>query len=68
MIPGAIIQIGNLDDAIDVTTWNNSSKQIEVTLDDTDGSIKALFDSTTSPSARSASTSGSPVLPGATGS
>ena len=45
VIPGAIIQIGNLDDAIDVTTWNNSSKQIEVTLDDTDGSIKALFDS-----------------------
>jgi hypothetical protein len=45
VIPGAIIQIGNLDDAIDVTTWNNSSKQIEVTLDDTDGSIKDLFDS-----------------------
>ena len=44
VIPGAIVQISDLDDAIDVTTWNNSSKQIEVTLDDTDGSIKNLFD------------------------
>ena len=33
-----------MDDAIDVTTYNNTSKQVSLTLDDTDGSIKALFD------------------------
>ena len=43
-IPGKIIELGNLDDALDITTYNNTSKQISLTLDDTDGSIKALFD------------------------
>ena len=43
-IPGAIIEAGDVDDSIDVTTYNNTSKQVSLTLDDTDGSIKALFD------------------------
>ena len=43
-IPGEIVEIGDLDEAIDVTTYNNTSKQVSLTLDDTDGSIKAIFD------------------------
>ena len=44
-IPGKVVEIGDVDDAIDITTYNNTSKQVSITLDDTDGSIKALFDS-----------------------
>ena len=43
-ILGKVIEIGDVDDSIDITTYNNTSKQVSVTLDDTDGSIKALFD------------------------
>lgn len=41
-IPGRILQVGNLDNVVGVSN-NNSSQQITVTLDDTDGSIKAVF-------------------------
>ena len=44
MILGKVVEIGDVDDAIDITTYNNTSKQVSITLDDTDGTIKALFD------------------------
>ena len=43
-ILGRIVEVSDVDDSIDITTYNNTSKQVSVTLDDTDGSIKALFD------------------------
>jgi hypothetical protein len=42
-IPGKIIEIGQIDDTINVSS-NSSSQSLDVTLDDTDGSIKAIFD------------------------
>jgi len=42
-ILGKILQVGNLDNVVGVSN-NVSSQQITVTLDDTDGSIKAIFD------------------------
>jgi hypothetical protein len=44
-IPGRILEVGNLDNVVGVSN-NNSSQQIDVVLDDTDGSIKAIFDGT----------------------
>lgn len=42
-IPGRILDVSNLDSIISVSD-NNSSQELEITLDDTDGSIKAIFD------------------------
>ena len=42
-IPGKIIEVGALDNVVDVNA-NNNSQQINLTLDDTDGTIKAVFD------------------------
>ena len=42
-IPGRIIDVGDLDNVIGVSN-NNSSQSLAVTLDDTDGTIKAIFD------------------------
>ena len=42
-IPGRIIEVGDLDNVIGVSQ-NNSSQSLDVTLDDTDGTIKAIFD------------------------
>jgi hypothetical protein len=42
-IPGRIIDVGDLDNIIGVSD-NNSSQSLDVTLDDTDGTIKAIFD------------------------
>ena len=42
-IPGKIVNIGALDEVVDMVLTNGSTAQIEITLDDTDGSIKALF-------------------------
>ena len=44
-IPGKILQVGSLDNVVNVSD-NSSSQQITVTLDDVDGSIKAIFDIT----------------------
>ena len=44
VIRGAIVELGDLDDAIDVAMQNSPSQQISLTLDDTDGAIKAIFD------------------------
>ena len=50
-IPGKIVELGDLDDVVaHVTaesgvTNSDSSQQIDVTLDDVDGSIKTIFDS-----------------------
>jgi len=43
-VPGRIIEIGDLDNVVNVSN-NSSSQQINVTLDDTDGSIKKILDS-----------------------
>jgi len=43
-IPGKILEVGGLDTVVGVSL-NNSSQQIDVVLDDTDGSIKAIFNS-----------------------
>ena len=43
-IPGKIVGVGSLDSVVDMVLANGSSTQIELTLDDTDGSIKAIFD------------------------
>ena len=40
---GRILEIGNLDNVINVSD-SNSSQEISITLDDTDGTIKAIFD------------------------
>lgn len=42
-ILGRIVEVGGLDNVIDVTQSNNS-QEISITLDDTDGSIKAIMD------------------------
>ena len=42
-IPGKIVNLGALDDVVDLVLSNGSSAQIEITLDDTDGSIKTLY-------------------------
>jgi hypothetical protein len=44
VIPGKIIEVGDLDNVTDVSV-NTRSEQLSLTLDDTDGSIKAIFDS-----------------------
>ncbi len=44
-IPGRILEVGNLDNVVGVSN-NNSSQQIDVVLDDTDGGVKAIFDGT----------------------
>ncbi len=41
-IPGRIVEVGALDDVADLS--NSSSAQLELTLDDTDGSIKKIYD------------------------
>ena len=41
--PGKIIELGGLDNAVGISD-NTTSQQIEVVLDDTDGSIKTIFD------------------------
>jgi hypothetical protein len=43
-IPGRILDLGNLDDVVKVGQGSNS-QEIAATLDDSDGSIKALLDS-----------------------
>jgi len=42
-IPGRIVEVGDLDNVVGVSN-NSGSQQLAVTLDDTDGSIKAIFD------------------------
>ncbi len=41
-IPGKILEVGGLDTVVGISL-NDTSQQIDVVLDDTDGSIKALF-------------------------
>ena len=43
-IPGKIVGLGSLDEVVDIVLGNGSSAQLELTLDDTDGSIKSLYD------------------------
>ena len=43
-IPGKIVEVGELDDAVNLA-GNSGSTQLSLTLDDTDGSIKAILDS-----------------------
>lgn len=43
-IPGKILELGALDNVVDVLN-NSSSQQIDITLDDTDGSLKDIIDS-----------------------
>ena len=42
-IPGRIIEVGELDDTINLS-GNSDSQQLTVVLDDTDGTIKAILD------------------------
>lgn len=42
-IPGRIITVGDMDNVVNVSA-NASSQSLDVTIDDTDGSIKAIFD------------------------
>jgi hypothetical protein len=42
-IPGRIVEVGDLDNVVNVSD-NSGSQQLSVTLDDTDGSIKAIMD------------------------
>jgi hypothetical protein len=42
-IKGRILQVGDLDNVVDVLN-SNSSQELSVVLDDTDGSIKAIMD------------------------
>jgi hypothetical protein len=42
-IPGKILDVSEMDNVIDVLN-NNSSQEITITLDDTDGSIKHILD------------------------
>ena len=50
-IPGKIVELGDLDDVVahiiaeSGVTNSDTSQQIDVTLDDIDGSIKTIFDS-----------------------
>jgi hypothetical protein len=43
-IPGRIIEVGDLDNVVNVSD-NSGSQQLSITLDDTDGTIKAILDS-----------------------
>ena len=52
-IPGRIVEVGNLDNAVNVngngsdgqsTGGSTASQELAITLDDTDGSVKAIFD------------------------
>jgi len=43
-IPGRIVEVGDLDNVVNVSA-NSGSQELAVTLDDTDGTIKAIFDS-----------------------
>ena len=42
-IPGKIIEVADLDNVVNIST-HSGSQSVSITLDDTDGSIKALFD------------------------
>jgi hypothetical protein len=42
-IPGRIVEVGDLDNVVNVSN-NGGSQELAVTLDDTDGTIKAIFD------------------------
>ncbi len=42
-IPGRIIEVGDLDNVVNVSN-SSGSQELAVTLDDTDGTIKAIFD------------------------
>ena len=42
-IPGRIIEVGELDDVVNVT-GSSDSQEVSLTLDDTDGTIKAILD------------------------
>jgi len=42
-IPGRIVEVGDLDNVVNVSN-SSGSQELAVTLDDTDGSIKAIFD------------------------
>lgn len=42
-IPGKILEVGELDNVVDFT-GSNSSQEISISLDDTDGSIKSILD------------------------
>jgi hypothetical protein len=42
-IKGRILEVSNLDNVVNVSS-NNSSQEISIVLDDTDGTIKAIFD------------------------
>ena len=42
-IPGRIVEVGDLDNVVNVSN-NSGSQELSVTLDDTDGTIKAIFD------------------------
>ena len=53
-IPGRIVEVGDLDNAVNVngngsdgqsTGGSTASQELAITLDDTDGSVKAIFDS-----------------------
>jgi hypothetical protein len=44
-IPGKITQMDKLDDIVDITD-SGTSQSVTITLDDTDGTIKAIMDST----------------------
>lgn len=41
-IPGKILEVGGLDNVVGISL-NNTSQQIDIVLDDTDGSIKTMF-------------------------
>jgi hypothetical protein len=43
-IPGRIVEVGDLDNVVNVSA-NSGSQELAVTLDDTDGTIKTIFDS-----------------------
>jgi len=42
-VPGRIIEVGELDDVVNVS-GNSDSQELSLTLDDTDGTIKAILD------------------------
>ena len=44
-IPGKILEVGSLDNIIGITS-NDTSQELSIVLDDTDGSLKTIFDGT----------------------
>jgi hypothetical protein len=44
-IPGKIYEVGDLDNVVNVS-GNDNSQELSITLDDTDGTIKAILDNT----------------------